>query len=144
MNTAEALLFASKPENQGRQLIEARKTEAIYEVKDNFIYSPSGEAISAYWHTVFNKTEWETVKEPVDFITAVNSGKKFKYKTWNNFRNIQEVFKKLPGCFYLREIINDKGWILEDWRCIFQKLYTILPVLEIRYLLTYREYIWLN
>ena len=62
--------------------------------------------------------EWELVREPVDFMTAVNSGKRFKPESWlcgtdDKFRNLYGNL----GMFHGRgmgqmKILNGK-WLVE-------------------------------
>lgn len=61
-------------------------------------------------HVIFTIKE----KEYFTFDEARKSGKKFKYKTWNNYRNIQEVCRKLPGCMEINKMLDEKAWEVED------------------------------
>lgn len=87
---------------------------------DGFVIeiTPDG---TLYWdsgHRFLNiNDEWEEVKEPVDFIEAVKSGKKIRSVTW-----MQNTELDLPNLLYdmsdfdekeIRQLLLDK-WYIED------------------------------
>ena len=62
--------------------------------------------------------EWEVVRQPVDLMTAVNSGKRFKPESWifgtdNEFRSLNDNLEMFSGreCVQ-RKILNGK-WLIE-------------------------------
>ena len=59
--------------------------------------------------------EWEEVKEPVDFMTAVASGKRIKHEKWADFYELNEVFDgmSLISDNSSRKTILGK-WYVED------------------------------
>lgn len=59
---------------------------------------------------------WKEVKQPVDFITAVNSGKRIKWSGWDyGFQTVREALKLLTSHNddTIRNYIND-NWYIED------------------------------
>ena len=46
-------------------------------------------------HHGFMKLDWEPVHEPVDFMTAINSGKDIRYDNWNTFNTISATLSIL-------------------------------------------------
>ena len=59
--------------------------------------------------------EWEEVKEPVDFMTAVASGKRIKHEKWADFYELHEMFDgmSLISDNSSRKTILGK-WYVED------------------------------
>lgn len=63
--------------------------------------------------------EWEEIKEPVDFMTAINSGKRIKPAgSTGNFMTIKSLSGYMLGSKYKSEedrieLINGK-WIIEE------------------------------
>ena len=58
--------------------------------------------------------DWELVREPVDFMTAVNSGKRIKHKEWISFHPIDEALE-IVSCKDIRvtvQILNE-NWYIE-------------------------------
>jgi len=62
--------------------------------------------------------DWELVNQPVDFMTAVNSGKLFKPESWiysvdDKFRNLYDNLEMFSGRQVVQvEILNGK-WFVE-------------------------------
>jgi hypothetical protein len=67
--------------------------------------------------------EWEKVPQPVDIITAVNSGKRIKPNSnepffqadWNCYQNALWWFRELGGCRYCMAVnIFNGQWLIEE------------------------------
>ena len=90
------------------------KTKAIvWKSEDNeeapfIIYSHSGSGVDNL------HIEWELVPEPVDFMTAVNSGKRIKHEEWELYRELGDVLDILGGASdtNIADKINGK-WFIE-------------------------------
>ena len=58
------------------------------------------------------RSNWQLVREPTDFMTAVNSGRKVKSERWSRFYPLSEVYGILGACpLDAIDVINGKWYI---------------------------------
>ena len=78
---------------------------------DLYIYLDMGEENNC--ETVRLHDEWELVQEPVDFMTAANSGKRISGEGWDSYYFLHEVLHILQNRDNALDLINGK-WLIED------------------------------
>ena len=71
------------------------------------IYSHSGSGVDNL------HIEWEEVPEPVDFMTAANSGKRIKHEGWDGYYFLHEALHILQNRDAALGLINGK-WLIES------------------------------
>ena len=61
----------------------------------------------------FMTADWQLVQEPVDFMTAANSGKRISSEGWDSYYFLHEVLHILQNRDNALYLINGK-WLIED------------------------------
>ena len=108
-------------ENPKKKYRPVNDTDGYVEFKNNqLVWNGRGQRGQVMIVTETDENEWEEVKEPVDFITAVKSGKHVGYKYERG--EIQKM--SLPNLFYelqrdysdktIRQMILNGKWYIED------------------------------
>ena len=81
---------------------------------DGQLVTLDAEGIGTIGRTYVHIGWCEEVPEPVDFMTAANSGKKIKYIEWGQYESVDDTFYKLhnSNVYALKDAIMGK-WLIE-------------------------------
>ena len=110
--------LTENPEKEFKNKTDGYRVKMIDDVLTYPWYNSEHELQTDDWFLIAENVlemEWEEVNEPVDFMTAVASGKRIKHEKWADFYELNEIFDgmSLVSDNSSRKTILGK-WYVED------------------------------